>query len=121
MEVALQNGSKVLVDREDWDSLGLGRFAWNAKAHDRGKVYAAANVWVPERKKQIVVKMHRLILNAPPGVEVDHIEPRLPLQRFVGEAVGADDLGHAAVSVEAVALPVPAASPSARKPATSRV
>src|SRR5262245_41177100 len=74
MEVELQNGFKVQVDREDWDSLELGRYTWNAKAHDRGKVYAVANVWVPEWKKQVGVKMHRLILNAPPSIEVDHID-----------------------------------------------
>lgn len=74
MEVELQSGFKVQVDTEDWDRLELGRYTWNAKRHSGKTFYAEANVWVPERKKQIGLKMHRLILNAPPGIEVDHID-----------------------------------------------
>ena len=74
MEVGLQSGFKAMIDADDWERLELGRYMWNAKRHTGGNLCVVANVWVPERKKQVGVKMHRLIMNAPSGIEVDHID-----------------------------------------------
>ena len=62
----------MLVDREDWQC-PCG-YSWNAKRASSGKFYIIANKWSAERGKQISVRMHRLIVNAPPGIDVDHID-----------------------------------------------
>lgn len=73
MQIELQNGLIAKVDEEDWVTLGLSRYTWQAKKHGH-KSYVIANVWNSERKQQVGVRMHRLILNAQPGQFIDHID-----------------------------------------------
>ena len=61
------------MDEDDWNRLDLGRYRWNAKRQGDGKSYVICNVWNAERKLHVGVRMHRLILDAPPHLYVDHI------------------------------------------------
>ncbi|QEL19356.1 HNH endonuclease [Limnoglobus roseus] len=74
MQIELQSGFKATVDEEDWETLGLAKYTWQAKKHNSGRYYVVANYRPPGARQQIGVKMHRLILNASPGSEVDHID-----------------------------------------------
>lgn len=60
-------GLFAIIDAEDAER--IAGYRWRA---ERGKhtVYAVANV---ERGSRKTVKLHRLILDAPSGVEVDHV------------------------------------------------
>jgi hypothetical protein len=62
-KIALTDGSVTLVDDEDFDFLSQ----WNWMRHTAGYAYA----WEPALKK--LVYMHRVILNPPPHLHVDHI------------------------------------------------
>ena len=66
-EIALSNGLICLVDPEDlsWASL----IKWHYRA-SRRTGYATYNAKVPHRRTK---DMHTLILEAPPGLVVDHI------------------------------------------------
>lgn len=67
-EIVLTKGQVALVDDADYE--WLCRFKWCAKLC-RGKFYAARGVRVASRK--YTVYMHRLVMQAQPGREVDHI------------------------------------------------
>lgn len=69
-EVPVYPNLVALVDDEDFDF--VSRSVWHSKSHMGAKlVYAATNV-APWGEK-IYTKMHRLILSAPKGFFVDHI------------------------------------------------
>ena len=62
--IPLTRGKFALVDDEDFDF--INQFKWFAH-ESKGKSYA-------ERKlRNVHVKLHRVLLNAPPDKEVDHI------------------------------------------------
>jgi len=64
MEVVLKkSGAKVLIDTEDLHF---------CKALQRGRDGLVYSRWW-EKKKQVRVGLHRLIMNAPKGLTVDHI------------------------------------------------
>lgn len=67
-KVYLYSGIFVLVD--DFDSVLLeGRcWVWN-----RGRKCVQAQVWDTKLARMRTVLLHRLIMNAPPGLQVDHI------------------------------------------------
>ncbi len=68
-EISLGNGYVALVDDEDYDNLCT--YKWYV--HDDGRnLYATRNTISGEATKRSQVLMHRQILNAPDGVEVDH-------------------------------------------------
>jgi hypothetical protein len=67
MRILLSKGLVALVDAEDFDS--LSKYKWRALS-GRGINYAA-RYSVKDGKKGVVL-MHRQILNAPNGSEVDH-------------------------------------------------
>lgn len=60
--IELTRGQVALVDNKHFD--WLNQYSW----HCTNKGYAAARV------NGTFVLMHRLIMNAPPGVEIDHID-----------------------------------------------
>lgn len=64
-EVLLSKGKVALVDNDDLEKVSF--CSWN---FDR---YARANVWLKDEKKYKVMYMHRIIANAPQGMDVDHI------------------------------------------------
>jgi hypothetical protein len=66
--ITLTQGKIALVDDGDFE--WLSQWKWYAhKSH--GVFYAVRNVWVYGRYRKNF--MHRLILNAPDGMQVDHI------------------------------------------------
>jgi hypothetical protein len=67
LQIPLSQGKVALVDAEDYDRLiSMGR--WHL--HSGG--YAAKSYRHPGGRSDVVF-MHRVILNAPEGVDVDHI------------------------------------------------
>lgn len=62
MELMLCGGVTCLIDDEDWDRIKAYKWCRHAK-----KKYAGARV------EDRMVLMHRMIMNAPKGVAVDHI------------------------------------------------
>lgn len=74
VEIALTQGLYAIVFERDYKS--LSQFNWYAqKSHDGHTFYAMRSVKNPRpppRQKAII--MHRVILNAPEGVQVDHID-----------------------------------------------
>lgn len=68
--IPLTRGFEALVDEEDVPL--VGGYSWNANRHHVNKVYAVTTIKRADGSKT-VCRMHRLILNAPPGVMVDHI------------------------------------------------
>ena len=69
--INLSNGMSCLIDAEDFAR--LSRICWTANVlrTSSGREHVHAYGWVKERKRSVL--MHRLIMDAPRGVEVDHI------------------------------------------------
>jgi len=65
-EILLTQGKAALVDDEDYEY--LSQFKWCARKERDDLFYARRAV-----KGNVYYSMHRLILNAPKGMEVDHI------------------------------------------------
>jgi hypothetical protein len=57
----------ALVDDDDFED--VSRFKWHARTC-RGRAYAARGVYENGRTRELL--LHRYLLNAPPGVLVDH-------------------------------------------------
>jgi hypothetical protein len=66
-EITLTNGMTALVDDEDYEK--LTKINW----YYRREGYAVGNLPSPEKGVYPKVLMHRYILDAPKGTQVDHI------------------------------------------------
>lgn len=64
--VRLNNGGYALVDEQDFERVSAYRWFANVTRHGRG--YVRTSTPVNPR-----ISMHRLVMNAPPGLVVDHI------------------------------------------------
>jgi hypothetical protein len=71
-EIPLTKGFFALVDDEDYES--LMKFKWYAREVHRS-VYAERGCKVTNGKREApgTLKMHRIIMNCPDGMQVDHI------------------------------------------------
>jgi frataxin-like iron-binding protein CyaY len=71
-EILLTQGKRTIVDDEDYEE--LNKFKWYAHA-DRNTFYAGRNSDRNdnEDRKQHTIKMHRVIMNPPPYMKIDHI------------------------------------------------
>ena len=67
-EIPLTRGKVALVDDEDY--VDVSRFKWYAHTNYR-VFYAIRNITIAGKRK--AVKLHRYIMRAPDGVEVDHL------------------------------------------------
>lgn len=68
----LPTGEKVIFDYADLDK--IEPHSWSATRNKTNHVYARTAIWgINGKKKQKHIRMHRLIMNAPTGVHVDHI------------------------------------------------
>jgi hypothetical protein len=65
-EIVLQNGGSALVDDDDYDDLNR----WRWYRHPRGYAYRQTKI----KGVRATVYMHRIILAAPKGIGVDHID-----------------------------------------------
>ena len=68
--IPLTQGKYALVDPDDYPR--LMRYKWYAAKYDH-TFYAVRNFWLKFEKKKIKIKMHRVIMNAPADLIVDHI------------------------------------------------
>src|SRR4030066_2184242 len=64
-EIKLTRGKVAIVDDEDYE--WINQWKW----HCNGQGYAERHCDIPG--KRTMIKMHRLILNTPNGMETDHI------------------------------------------------
>lgn len=67
-EIVLRHGHVLLVDEAD--APAVTAHTWYAHA-ERGTHYACTNVRLPDGRKTIL-KLHRMLLPVPAGIEVDH-------------------------------------------------
>lgn len=65
IEIELSKGFKAIIDDEDLEKVSI--CSWH---FDR---YAKSNIWLPKERKNKAVYMHRIIMDAPKGMDVDHI------------------------------------------------
>lgn len=70
-ELSLTHGRVALVDDEDYERLSA--FVWQHAAKSDPRFTGYAVRYVTENKKTRRVWMHREVLGAPAGLEVDHI------------------------------------------------
>jgi hypothetical protein len=64
MNVKIHNNVKILIDKEDWEKYKMMKwFLW-------GEGYIVCK---PDYRKFQIIYLHRLIMNAPKGKDVDHI------------------------------------------------
>lgn len=72
MEIHLSNGGVALVDDEDYERLGLGRWKW--RRSDRGYATRAHYLGRRDGKSMIgAFYLHRVIMGDTPDVKYDHI------------------------------------------------
>jgi hypothetical protein len=68
-EIKLTQGKVAIVDDDDFEH--LNQLKWNATKVKSGKYYARHCVWVDKKVKAVL--MHRLIMNCPKNMCIDHI------------------------------------------------
>ena len=68
-EIPLTKGQFALVDNEDYD--WLMQWKWRASLRSQGGFYVTRSV---RRGGRRAIRMHRVILDAPEGMEVDQID-----------------------------------------------
>lgn len=64
INIKLSRGAVALIDDEDYESVGKYKWAYSGK-------YAMRSIWSSGKKHTVL--MHREIIQAPIGTEVDHI------------------------------------------------
>jgi hypothetical protein len=68
--ISLTQGQFVMVDDKNYDWLNQ----WKWCAHQKGNTYYVVRNARSEDRKHIQIHMHRLIMNTPKDMEVDHID-----------------------------------------------
>lgn len=69
-EIELTRGKVALVDDEDFE--WLNQYSWHARKKER--TWYAWRSWRISRTKTGSISMHRMIMNTPPDLQVDHID-----------------------------------------------
>lgn len=71
MKIPLTQGKEATIDSEDWDT--VRPYSWRAAKYVRknGDLWYAQTI-VRKHGKRLTLRMHRLILNAPPEQMIDH-------------------------------------------------
>ena len=69
-EIPLSQGKVATVDDDDFAY--LSRFSWHTAANKK-TFYAQRKPSAPLGETGPIIKMHRVIMAAPPGLEIDHI------------------------------------------------
>jgi len=62
----------ILIDDEDYDKIKNITWHIGYERHSGG-YYVLSKIWVKEEKKQYQIAMHRIIMDCPKGMIVDHI------------------------------------------------
>lgn len=68
--LTLATGEQAIVDDEDFPR--VSGYRWKRKKEPSGNIYAASSVPHSRGYGQTTVLLHRIILNAPKGMTVDH-------------------------------------------------
>lgn len=71
--IPLSSGNSVLVDQEDYEYFSQWKWKENHGTAMRNKHVGTVGDWRKGKRKDIAVLMHREIMNAPKGMDVDHI------------------------------------------------
>lgn len=71
VEIPLSRGLVTIVDEADAEAVLAHRWYANVSGSKRQRISARRNTWV--NGKRGLVYLHRWLLNAPIGVEIDHI------------------------------------------------
>jgi len=71
VEVPLTQGQVAIIDREDWEL--VKKYNWQAQYNSKTQSYYAIGYASIVNGKMIRHFMHRLIMSAPSGLQVDHI------------------------------------------------
>jgi HNH endonuclease len=71
-EIPLTQGKVAIVDAEDYQL--LMRWKWQAQKSSNGKTYYATNGVSAAKYGKASFHMHRIIMNSPGGLMVDHID-----------------------------------------------
>jgi len=69
--IALTQGKYAIVDVEDYER--VSQYKWHIRRSNRSSTYYAARTVFVSKYNRKLVSMHRFIMNAPDGLEVDHI------------------------------------------------
>lgn len=73
--IELTKGHRAVIDAEDFDR--VSSWKWSASVTDRGTVYAVRGGYIGMRNGRGVyrrVYLHRVLMDAPQGTQVDHID-----------------------------------------------
>lgn len=72
MKIPLTKGKYAIIDPDDYEL--VSQYKWHAW-YSSGNWYARTNYWIKKdgKLKCVSLLMHRLILNPPPDLTVDHI------------------------------------------------
>jgi hypothetical protein len=70
IEIPLSRGKVALIDAADLELVSRHRWFANCNSLSDRIWYAQATVW--KHGSPTTIQMHRLLTNAPPGVQVDH-------------------------------------------------
>ena len=71
-KIKLTQGQYAIVDNNDFDY--LNQYKWHAAFDKRsGKYYCIRSQYNKITKKDDTIRMHRLIMNCPKGLQIDHI------------------------------------------------
>lgn len=72
-QIELSSGNFVIVDEDDYAHLSQWRWREHTGTATRNKHVGTIGNWRDGRRKDICIFMHREIMNAPLGMDVDHI------------------------------------------------
>lgn len=72
VSIVLADGNRLLIDAADAHL--LGRYTWRLRGDEKRGRYVARRTWNEGRVKQVTIFLHRLILDAPLGMYVDHVD-----------------------------------------------
>lgn len=71
-QIELTQGQVALIDAEDYEK--VSQYKWHAAWGERTRsYYAAHSEWVKGSGRPRTIRMHRVILDAPDGLMVDHV------------------------------------------------
>ncbi|RJQ39524.1 MAG: hypothetical protein C4555_03185 [Dehalococcoidia bacterium] len=68
--IPLRPAGFAIIDPADYEL--ISPYKWSMRVHKSGHIYAATSFWKDGRT--ITLMMHRVIMNAPKGVQVDHLD-----------------------------------------------
>lgn len=71
VEIPLTHGKVTIIDDEDWPL--VSQYTWSAfSSSGKRKPHWYATATTPRREGRKAIRLHRILLNAPKGIQVDH-------------------------------------------------